>query len=246
MARILIVGATSAIATATARLYAARGDRLYLLGRGEDKLRTLATDLGESVVGHAAGDFTEANANPDRIRAGFEALGGVDIALVAHGALGDQLESETDYAEAYRQFDANFLSAVSLLIPIANAMEAQGSGTIAVMSSVAAERGHPRNYTYAAAKAGLNTYLEGIRSRLWSRGVRVCILKLGPVDTPMTVDHAKDASFSSKEDVAKEIVRVVDAGTAVAYVPARWRLIMAVVRALPEWIFQKIPSLVSR
>jgi short-subunit dehydrogenase len=114
------------------------------------------------------------------------------------------------------------------------------------MSSVAAERGRPRNYTYAAAKAGLNTYLEGIRSRLWSRGVRVCILKLGPVDTPMTVDHAKDASFSSKEDVAKEIVRALDAGKAVAYVPARWRLIMAVVRALPEWIFQKIPSLVSR
>jgi short-subunit dehydrogenase len=114
------------------------------------------------------------------------------------------------------------------------------------MSSVAAERGRPRNYTYAAAKAGLNTYLEGIRSRLWSRGVRVCILKLGPVDTPMTVDHEKDASFSSKEDVAKSIVRVVDAGKAVAYVPARWRLIMAVVRALPEWIFQKVPSLVGR
>ena len=117
---------------------------------------------------------------------------------------------------------------------------------VAVMSSVAAERGRPRNYTYAAAKAGINTYLEGVRSRLYQSGVRVHVLKLGPVDTPMTIDHEQNATFSTKEDVARDILRAIDAGKTTAYVPARWRFIMAIVRALPETIFQKIPSLSGR
>lgn len=246
MARILIIGATSAIAAEAAKHYAARGDVLYLLARDQDKLEALVRTLGDCVAGHEAGDFTQTSANSGRIERAIEALGAIDLALVAHGALGDQLESEADYAEAHRQIDANFLSAVSLLIPIANQLEQQRKGSIAVMSSVAAERGRPRNYTYAAAKAGVNTYLEGLRSRLWSSGVRVHTLKLGPVDTPMTIDHEKNATFSTKEDVAREIVRVIDAGKTVAYVPGRWRVIMAIVRALPEAIFQKIPSLSGR
>ena len=246
MANILIVGATSAIAAQTARLYAARGDSLYLLARSEDKLARLARELGHAVVGHEAGDFTDAEANPGRVDRAFATLDRVDVALIAHGDLGDQRSSECEYKEAFAQIDANFLSAVSLLIPLANKLETQGSGCIAVMSSVAAERGRPRNYTYASAKAAINTYLEGLRSRLYSRGVSVHVLKLGPVDTPMTIDHEKDATFSTKEDVARDIVSAIDAGKATAYVPARWRLIMAIVRVLPEAIFQKIPSLAGR
>lgn len=246
MAQVMIIGATSAIAAETAKRYAARGDALYLLARSQDKLNRVVRELGAAVVGHEAGDFTDADRNADRIDRAFTALGSVDVALIAHGDLGDQLRSESEYAEALAQIDANFLSAVSLLIPLANKMEAQGRGSIAVMSSVAAERGRPRNYTYAAAKAGINTYLEGVRSRLYQSGVRVHVLKLGPVDTPMTIDHEKNATFSTKEDVARDILRAIDAGKTTAYVPARWRFIMAIVRALPETIFQKIPSLSGR
>ena len=246
MARILIIGATSAIAEATAAIYAARGDSLYLLARNQDKLAGVMGDLGDSVVGSEAGDFTEVDANDARIERAFTVLGTVDIALIAHGDLGDQLTSESRYEEAFSQIDANYLSVVSLVIPLANHLERQRSGRLAVLSSVAAERGRPRNYTYASAKAGVNTYLEGVRSRLWKSGVKVQVLKLGPVDTPMTVDHEKDATFSTKEEVARGIVRAIDRGVASAYIPSRWALIMAIVRALPEAIFQKIPSLSGR
>ena len=111
---------------------------------------------------------------------------------------------------------------------------------------VAAERGRPRNYTYAAAKSALNTYMQGVRSRLWKAGGRVCILKLGPVDTPMTADHTKDATFSLPADVARGILRAIEREQSEAYVPARWAWIMAVVRALPEAVFQRFGSLSGR
>ena len=111
--------------------------------------------------------------------------------MIAHGLLGDQLDSERDFAEAERILAANFLSVVALLVPLGNHFEAAGGGNIAVMSSVAGDRGRPRNYTYGASKGALNVYLQGLRTRLWSRGVRVQTLKLGPVDTPMTTTHKK-------------------------------------------------------
>lgn len=246
VANILIIGATSAVATACAERFGTRGDSLYLLARNKDKLDGVADRLGDAVVGCDYGDFNETHENPGRINRAFTALQHVDIALIAHGDLGDQLASENEYEEALAQIETNFTSVISLLIPLANRMEKQGHGHIAVMSSVAAERGRPRNYTYASAKAGLNTYLQGVRSRLWRAGVQVHILKLGPVDTPMTVDHEKDGTFSTPDEVAAGIFKAIERGRSEAYIPGRWALIMAVVRNLPEWIFQKIPSLVGR
>lgn len=246
MNRILIIGATSAIARATGKLYVDRGARLYLLARNPQRLAAVVATMGDAVVGSEAGDFCDTDANPGRVERAIEALGGLDLVLVAHGDLGDQLRSEADYGEAFAQFETNLLSVVSLLIPIANHIESTAAGHIAVMSSVAAERGRPRNYTYAAAKSALNTYLQGLRSRLWKSGGRVHILKLGPVDTPMTREHEKDATFSSAEAVARAIVRAIDRGRSEAYIPGRWALVMAVVRALPERVFQRIPSLSGR
>jgi decaprenylphospho-beta-D-erythro-pentofuranosid-2-ulose 2-reductase len=246
VAHILIIGATSAVATACAEQYAARGDSLYLLARNREKLDHVSDRLGDVVVGCDYGDFNESEANPGRIERAFSALRHIDIALVAHGDLGDQLASEHGYDEALAQIKTNFTSVISLLIPLVNQMEKQGHGHIAVMSSVAAERGRPRNYTYASAKAGLNTYLQGVRSRLFRSGVQVHVLKLGPVDTPMTASHEKDGTFSTPEVVATGIVKAIERGKSEAYIPGRWALIMTVVRNLPEWIFQKIPSLSGR
>jgi decaprenylphospho-beta-D-erythro-pentofuranosid-2-ulose 2-reductase len=246
MARVLIIGATSAIAKECARIHASRGDELYLVARNADSLSEIREELSASVKGTESADLDETDRAEERIARAAECLGGIDIALIAHGDLGDQLASEADFEVARRTLQTNLLSVMALVIPLANLMEAQASGSIAVMSSVAAERGRPRNFTYASAKSAVNTYLQGVRSRLWASGVRVHILKLGPVDTPMTVDHEKNALFAKPRQVAEGIVRAIDLGKSEVYVPWYWQPIMAVIRHLPEPIFQRIPSISGR
>ena len=199
-ARVAIFGATSAIAAEIARLYAGRGARLFLVGRDPAKLRALVDARGDAVAGSREADLTAPGAAGAAVAAALDALGGMDVAVIAHGWLGDQLASERDVAEAERIIATNFTSVVALLVPLGNHFEAAGAGNIAVLSSVAGDRGRPRNYTYGAAKGALNVYLQGLRTRLWSRGVRVQTLKLGPVDTPMTATHAKNVLFARADD----------------------------------------------
>jgi decaprenylphospho-beta-D-erythro-pentofuranosid-2-ulose 2-reductase len=246
--RVLIFGATSAIAAEVARLYAARGARLHLVGRNADKLAALVASLGASPesVSSKVADLTELNRNEQVVADGLAALGGADVTLIAHGDLGDQLESERHFQQAELTLTVNFLSVVSLLVPLANALATQGSGTLGVITSVAGDRGRPRNYTYGAAKGGLNIYLQGLRSRLFRSGVKVVTLKLGPVDTPMTRDHAKNALFARPEAVASSIVKALGASRTEAYVPSFWSVIMPVVKHTPERVFQLLPFLSGR
>ncbi len=248
MDRIGIFGATSAIAAEVALIHAKRGDRLHLVGRSAEKLGAVAARClafgGE--VTTACADFTRGEACPLVVEETRRALGGIDRALLAHGDLGDQLASERDFDEAASTFAVNLLSVVALLIPLANEMEHVGAGRIGVITSVAGDRGRPRNYTYGAAKGALHIYLEGLRSRLYARGVNVTTLKVGPVDTPMTRDHKKNILFAKPDDVARAIVRAMDAGTAEAYVPGVWRWIMPIVKHAPESFFQRLPFLSGR
>jgi short-subunit dehydrogenase len=244
--RIAIFGATSAIAADVARLYAAQGNTLYLVGRNPEKLSQLANELGTRVVGCIVQDFDrldEASACVGRV---VEGLGEIDIALIAHGLLGDQQESERELAVAEQIARTNYMSVVALAMPLANYLEKKRAGHLAVLSSVAAERGRPRNYTYASAKAALNVYLQGVRSRLHEAGVSVHTIKLGPVDTPMTASHKKNVLFAQSDQVAQQIVRVIERDVAEAYVPARWKPIMFVVRHLPERLFQRFSALSGR
>ncbi|MDB4972903.1 MAG: oxidoreductase, short-chain dehydrogenase/reductase family [Myxococcaceae bacterium] len=244
--QVAIFGATSAIAADVARLYTKRGAQLYLVARSEDKLERLVAELGSAVVGSAAQDFDRTERAEHCVATAIATLGHIDIAIIAHGVLGDQLESEASVETAEQIARTNYLSAVALIIPLANHFERRGYGHLAVMSSVAAERGRPRNYTYAAAKSALNTYLEGVRSRLYAKGVKVHILKLGPVDTPMTVDHPKNLLFSRAPEVARQIVRAIDRDVFEAYVPGYWRPVMFAVRHLPEFVFQRVRGLSAR
>jgi short-subunit dehydrogenase len=242
----LIVGATSAIAAEVAQMCAARGDRLYLLGRDPVKLRALVDSLGSAVVGHDSGDFLAFEQAEARIQRAIAALGGLDRALVAHGYLGDQARSERDFAYARSVLDTNFTSVVALLLPLAAHFEAQGHGHLAAITSVAGERGRPRNYTYGAAKRGLGCYLEGLRSRLHPRGVRVHDIKLGPVPTPMSAGHPQNFLWGEKCSVAHGIVQAMERRWHTVYLPRSWRLVMAVVRLLPEWLFQRFGFLAGR
>jgi decaprenylphospho-beta-D-erythro-pentofuranosid-2-ulose 2-reductase len=244
--QVAIFGATSQIAADVARLYAARGARLYLVGRSAEKLEALSAELGPCVVGSVTQDFDRTFETDAVVHGALHALGHLDVALIAHGLLGDQLLSERDVREAEQITATNYTSVMALVIPLANYFDARGGGHLAVLSSVAAERGRPRNYTYAAAKAAINVYLQGVRSRLYARGVKVHALKLGPVDTVMTVSHDKNVLFSTSPAVAAGIVRAIDRDRAEAFVPGYWRYIMWVVRNMPEAIFQRIGSLSGR
>lgn len=246
MDRVLIFGATSAIAREVARGYARRGAQLYLVGRDPKKLGALCDELGAAVVGHAQADLDDTASNAARVAEAAAALGSIDVAIVAHGRLGDQQATERDWSEAEQILRTNLLSPISLLIPLANELQAQGHGHLAVLSSVAGERGRPRNYTYGAAKGALTIYLQGLRSRLWSEGIAVSTFKLGPVDTPMTADHPKNPLFARAPDVARRIVGHIDRGQGAIHLPWYWAPIMGVVRRLPEPLFQRIGFLSGR
>jgi short-subunit dehydrogenase len=244
MERVLVFGATSAIAAEVARIHHARGDRLHLVARSEEKLSALASSLRGVSAGTA--DFADTRALVNVVTAALATLGGADRVLIAHGDLGDQLATERSFDEAEHVLLVNFMSVVALLIPIANYLESQRSGRIGVITSVAGDRGRPRNYTYGAAKGGLSIYLQGLRTRLLDADVTVTNLKLGPVDTPMTVSHEKNVLFGKPEPVAKDIVAAMDRGEAEAYVPWYWRGIMPVVKNTPEALYRRLPFLSGR
>ncbi len=243
---VLIFGANSAIAAEVARLYAQAGDRLFLVARDVDKLQALVDELGDAVAGHCATDLDQLENCATHVQAATDALGHLDTALIAHGLLGDQLRSETDLDHARQLLQTNLLSAIALLIPLANYFEARGRGHLGVITSVAGERGRPRNYTYGTAKGGLTRYLQGLRSRFYGSDVWIHNLKLGPVDTPMTVDHDKHALFGEKGRVARGIVKALSGRRHVTYLPRVWGHVMMIVRCLPEPIFQRFGFLAGR
>lgn len=244
--QVLIFGATSAVAAEVAVLCAARGDRLHLVGRNSEKLAEVARRCAHAQVTTQTADFAELEQNEACVKQALLALGRVDCVLIAHGDLGDQLASERSFADAEKILRVNFTSVVSLLIPLANHLEQAKAGTLGVITSVAGDRGRPRNYTYGAAKGALNTYLQGLRTRLYVSGVSVTTLKLGPVDSPMTRDHKKHALFGKPKSVARSILHALDAQVAEAYVPSFWRATMPIVKNTPEWLFQRLPFLSGR
>jgi short-subunit dehydrogenase len=239
----VIFGANSAIATATARLWAGRGDRLYLLARDPQRLSRLAADLeirGAGEVSTAAFEATDRASHGALVTKVFARMGQVDTVLVAHGSLPDQPACERDIALAGAQIDINASGTVSLLGHIANHLQAQGHGCIAVITSVAGERGRQSNYVYGAAKAMVSTFLQGLRNRLYPAGVQVLDIRPGFVDSPMTAGFDKGPLWAQPESIAAVIAKGVDRGRSVTYAPWYWRYIMWVIRCLPEALFKRL------
>jgi decaprenylphospho-beta-D-erythro-pentofuranosid-2-ulose 2-reductase len=243
MKRILIVGATAAIAEATARRFATRGDALFLAGRNVSALQAIADDLklrGAAAVTTAAFDAREPETFPAMLATAVQRLGGLDMALIAHGTLSHQPSSETSWDALREEFTVNALSVMAMCLLLARYFTPQGHGVIAAISSVAGDRGRKSNYTYGASKAAVNTFLSGLRQQLYASGVRVVTIKPGFVDTPMTAAYKKGALWATPARVARDIARAMDRGTPVLYTPWFWRPIMAVVRSVPEIIFRRI------
>ena len=239
--RVLVVGATSAIAQAVGRMYAKRGARIVLVARDASKLEAVRADLAARGAARAeaiVADLAELERHAAIVDEAAAMLGGIDVALVAHGILPDQARCQASFADAGRALHVNFTSAASIAHELANRFEKSRHGTLAVIGSVAGDRGRQSNYVYGAAKAGLAIYLQGLRHRLHGAGVKVITIKPGFVDTPMTAAFRKGVLWASPERVARGIVRAIDrGGPGEVYVPGFWRPIMALIRATPERLF---------
>ena len=243
VSKVLIVGATSAIAEATARLFAAEGSRLCLAGRRATRLESIAEDLrvrGAGQVETLMLDVNDLQQHPSAIAMASAAMGGIDSVLIAHGTLPDQHSCQRSVQATVDAFTTNALGSIALLTVVANMFEAQRSGTIAIISSVAGDRGRQSNYVYGAAKAAVSVFAQGLRNRLSGAGVRVITIKPGLIDTPMTAAFAKGPLWATPATVAKAIHRAMMRGEDVVYAPWYWRWIMGAIKAVPERIFKKL------
>ena len=243
MENILIIGASSAVAEATARLYAEKGQQLYLIARNESKLNTISNDLkirGAANVITSVLDVSDFDSHKESIENAFNTLGKVDTVLIAHGSLPAQEHCEHDFEEGLKTLNINAISTLSLLSHIANIMEEQKEGTIAVITSVAGDRGRQSNYFYGSAKGMVSIFLQGLRQRLYKANVHVVDIKPGFIDSPMTADFKKGVLWSKPENIAAGIVKSIDNKRNVVYLPAFWKAIMMIITNIPEFVFKKI------
>ena len=243
MTNVVIFGATSAIAIECARIYAQRGAHLTLAARNVNALEPIVQDLrvrgasGVEVLGFDAEVLSEHEALVEHVINGNQK---VDIALIAHGSLAEMDQCSQSLVESERALRINLLSPIALLTPLANYFESQGKGSIAVISSVAGDRGRKSNYVYGSAKAALSTFVDGLRNRLYSKNVHVLTIKPGFVDTPMTEHMKKGALFATPKKVASDIVKAIDKKKDVLYTPWFWQPIMMIIKAIPETIFKRM------
>ena len=239
---ILIIGATSAIARATAAAFAAQGHDLYLAGRNADELRRIAADLAiRYQVKTASGVFiAEAlDSHAQFFTQAMHSMGEMAGVVFAVGYLGDQ-QAARDFSVGAEVILVNFTAAASILSHCASYLEARKQGFIIGISSVAGDRGRQSNYTYGAAKGALSLYLQGLRNRLYASQVRVITVKPGFVDTAMTYGMPGMFLLASPQYLGEHIVQALAKSADVVYLPWFWRYIMLIIKNIPESVFKRL------
>jgi len=243
MKKVLILGALSAMAQETARCFAAEGASLFLVARDSKKLEMSAEDLrarGAQAVFTKAMDLTSADQHAGLIREAESLLEGIDGALIAYGSLPNSEEVRQNFNLVRSTFETNTLSAISLCMLLSDFFEKQHRGVLAVIGSVAGDRGRYKNFVYSASKSALATYLQGLRARVSASGVCVLTIKPGFVDTPMTAGLKKNFLFAPATLVGRVICSAMHSRRDHIYVPWFWRWIMLVVCLIPEKVFKRL------
>jgi len=237
---VLIVGATSALATAFARILAKRKTRLYLAARNEEEAQRIGKNLAirygcQCVAGvFVAEDYASHKAFFEHVR---KTLGTIDGVFIAVGELGDQEQNQSNFDNAKSVIESNYTGIVSLLTYVGEYFASRQRGYLIAVGSVAGDRGRQSNYVYGSAKAAMATYLQGMRHRLSRKGIHVMTVKPGFIDTKMTYGLLKGPLVANPDTVANGIVAALDRKQLIAYVPWFWQYIMLVIRAIPEWLF---------
>lgn len=240
---ILIFGATSRIAECVARKYAEQKARIILVGRNEEKLGAISQDLlmrGANDVQYYQLDLAAIGDIQEFFTQNSKLSSVVDTVLVAHGVLPDQQDIQNSWTLIRQSYEVNLMSALCIATEVTQWFEEQGRGTLAVITSVAGDRARKSNYIYGAAKGGLSLFLQGLRNRFGSTPIRIIDIRPGFVDTPMTAHLPKGPLFAEPERVAEGIVKAIDRGADIVYLPWFWRWILLCIRLIPEVIFKKL------
>jgi len=240
---IVMVGATSAIAIASARRYAGQGARFLLVARETSAIEPVKQELlklGATSVDIFTLDFGSSSALGRIAPRAFETLGEVDVVYLAHGLLGQLHRAEESAQQIEELIWVNFTSIPIILAPFIPYFEKRRTGLIIALSSIAGERGKERLLVYSAAKSGLTTYLSGLRNRLYKSGVAVLTVKPGPVKSRMTAAIKQSPLLVPPEKIARSIDVAVRLGLNETYSPWYWRWIILVVRSIPECLFKRV------
>ncbi len=244
MKNLLVLGATSGIARAYLDLVASDCGSITLVARDAEKLKQLESHvatISDATVHVVFSDLASVNGHRELIENLAGKAGKIDCALIAYGVLPDQSQCLDDPDYAMNQFNLNGSSTISLSLHLAKVMKRQGSGTLAVIGSVAGDRGRRSNYLYGSAKSAVESFLAGLRSDMAQHNVHVLTIKPGFVDTPMTSDIKKGALWASADKVARDIDLAITKKKNILYTPWFWRYIMLVIKSIPEFIFKKLP-----
>ncbi len=239
--RIVIIGASSAIAEHCARLWVSEAADFLLVGRDLSRVQRVADDLRvrspQSAIETVQIDFLDADAISSLAQQAGQSP--IDIVLIAHGDLPVQQSCEQDIHVAETALQINGVSPALFAEAFAKQLAQQGRGTLALIGSVAGDRGRKANYVYGAGKGMVERYAQGLQHRFAYTDIKIVLIKPGPTATPMTA-HLPSSGLAAVDQVARATVKAIEAGKPVAYVPGKWQLIMLIVQHLPRWIFHKL------
>jgi decaprenylphospho-beta-D-erythro-pentofuranosid-2-ulose 2-reductase len=242
---VLVLGGGSDIALATCRELVARRARTVVLAARRPEALDTATkeleELGAATVELVAFDATATDTHEGFVAETFDRFGDFDLVLVAFGVLGDQETAERESGAAVDIARVNYLGAVSVALPVANRLRAQGHGTIVAMSSVAGERARRSNFVYGSTKAGMDAFFQGLGDSLAGSGARVMVVRPGFVHTKMTHGMKPAPLSTTPEAVAEAIVAGLARGSDTVWVPPALRYVMTVLRHLPRPVFRRLP-----
>ena len=243
MKKILIIGATSAIAEHCSNIWAKEGASIFLVGRNKEKLNEINSNLrskGAKVVFSYLMDLDEIENHKIMLDEAQDRLVDINIILIAYGNLPNQEVCEENVSVALDEIKTNAISTIALLTEISKRLVKKKSGTIAVITSVAGDRGRASNYVYGSAKAMVTTFLSGLRQRLNESNISVVNIKPAFIDTPMTKAFKKNILWSTPEKIAPKIVAAINNNKTEIYIPSFWRIIMMIIKCIPEFIYKKI------
>jgi len=241
---VVFLGATRGMGRALARLMAARGDRLFLLGRDRMELERSARDLeltgSGGTIAVARCDLLEPGGFTPALDQAEAALGGIDAVVVTAGLFATQEGLESDARLRADVLTADFTNTVQFCEAARSRLMARAGGTLCVFSSVAGDRARKPVILYGAAKAGLSHYLEGLDHKYRAQGLRVVCVKPGFVKTGMTAGLTPPPFAGEPDAVARTVLRAIDRGRPVVYAPPIWRWVMLVIRCLPRAVMRRI------